>query len=98
MVALVTTTVWHSSESSRSLASFVGRVTRQWISTVGRGAWFVADVVRATGDVASWRSEFSTHARILGVESLPIGIFIALFTGIVLALLASYSVGDLVPP
>ena len=65
---------------------------------MGRGAWFVADVVRATGDVASWRSEFSTHARILGVESLPIGIFIALFTGIVLALLASYSVGDLVPP
>ncbi len=56
------------------------------------------DVLRATRDVTSWRSEFSTHARTLGVESLPIGIFIALFTGIVLALLASYSVGDLVPP
>jgi ABC transport permease subunit len=48
--------------------------------------------------VRDWLPEFSTHARILGVESLPIGIFIALFTGIVLALLASYSVGDLVPP
>ena len=34
----------------------------------------------------------------LGAESIPIGIFIALFTGIVLALLASYSAGDLVPP
>lgn len=56
------------------------------------------DVLRATRDVGAWRGEFSTHARILGVESLPIGIFIALFTGIVLALLASYSVGDLVPP
>jgi phospholipid/cholesterol/gamma-HCH transport system permease protein len=68
------------------------------MSAVGRGARFVAAVLRATRDVSSWRSEFSTHARTLGVDSLPIGIFIALFTGIVLALLASYSVGNLVPP
>jgi phospholipid/cholesterol/gamma-HCH transport system permease protein len=48
--------------------------------------------------VGEWFPQFSLHARTLGVGSLPIGIFIALFTGIVLALLASYSVGDLVPP
>ena len=52
----------------------------------------------AIPDVNSWRGEFAQHARVLGVGSLPIGAFIALFTGIVLALLASYSVGDLVPP
>jgi phospholipid/cholesterol/gamma-HCH transport system permease protein len=37
------------------------------------------------------------HARALGVDSLPIAFFIALFTGIVLALLASYSITGAVP-
>jgi phospholipid/cholesterol/gamma-HCH transport system permease protein len=37
------------------------------------------------------------HARLLGVDSLPIALFIALFTGIVLALLASYSITGAVP-
>jgi phospholipid/cholesterol/gamma-HCH transport system permease protein len=48
--------------------------------------------------VGAWLPEVTRHAETLGVGSLPIGMFIALFTGIVLALLASYSVGDLVPP
>lgn len=76
----------------------LGGATRRSLSAIGRGTRFVVNVLRATRDFTAWRGEFSTHARILGVESLPIGIFIALFTGIVLALLASYSVGDLVPP
>lgn len=76
----------------------IGRATRRAVEPVGTGARFVVDVLRATRAVRDWLPEFSTHARVLGVESLPIGIFIALFTGIVLALLASYSVGDLVPP
>ncbi len=76
----------------------IGRTTRTMIAPIGSGARFVSDVVAAMRDVRSWMPEFSVHARILGVESLPIGIFIALFTGIVLALLASYSVGDIVPP
>ncbi|HEX4468285.1 MAG TPA: ABC transporter permease, partial [Gemmatimonadaceae bacterium] len=37
------------------------------------------------------------HMRRLGVDSLPIGSFIAVFTGIVLALLASYSITGAVP-
>lgn len=78
--------------------SSIGRVTRRLFEPVGTGARFVADVAHAARDVRSWIPEVSTHARILGVESLPIGIFIALFTGIVLALLASYSVGNIVPP
>lgn len=76
----------------------IGRVTRRVFEPVGTGARFTADVLRSLRDVRSWLPELSTHARILGVESLPIGVFIALFTGIVLALLASYSVGDIVPP
>ena len=76
----------------------VGRVTRELIAPVGTGARFTGDVLRALRATRDWIPEFSTQARSLGVGSLPIGIFIALFTGIVLALLASYSVGDVVPP
>lgn len=76
----------------------LGGWTRHAFSTVGSGARFVGEVAVAARDVRSWLPEVTLHARTLGVASLPIGIFIALFTGIVLALLASYSVGDLVPP
>jgi phospholipid/cholesterol/gamma-HCH transport system permease protein len=78
--------------------SAIGRGTRAFFDQIGAGTRFVVATCRAMRDTKDWIPEFSTHARILGVESLPIGIFIALFTGIVLALLASYSVGDLVPP
>ena len=78
--------------------SAVGRGTRSFFDQIGAGTRFVVATFTAMRDTKDWIPEFSTHARILGVESLPIGIFIALFTGIVLALLASYSVGDLVPP
>lgn len=81
-----------------ALITRLGASTRGTFEAVGQGARFVADVFRATADLPGWRGEFTTQARILGVDSLPIGIFIAIFTGIVLALLASYSVGDIVPP
>lgn len=48
-------------------------------------------------DVATWGPNFSLQARKLGVDSLPIGILIALFTGVVLSLLASYSFTGAVP-
>ena len=80
------------------LVTRLGANTRGMFVAVGQGTRFVADVFRATADLPGWRGEFTTQARILGVDSLPIGIFIAIFTGIVLALLASYSVGDIVPP
>jgi phospholipid/cholesterol/gamma-HCH transport system permease protein len=76
----------------------LGRTVRGLIEPVGVGARFTAEVFRSVREVAAWLPEFSPQARSLGVDSLPIGIFIALFTGIVLALLASYSVGNLVPP
>ncbi|MEN9508650.1 MAG: hypothetical protein RLZZ621_1213 [Gemmatimonadota bacterium] len=84
--------------SGHSTVAHIGRSTRRLLEPVGRGAHFVVEFGQSLRDTRAWIPEFSTHARILGVDSLPIGIFIALFTGIVLALLASYSVGDLVPP
>lgn len=81
----------------RVVASF-GALVRQTFESIGEGARFTAAAARAALDVRDWVPQFSAQARSLGVGSIPIGIFIALFTGIVLALLASYSVGDMVPP
>ncbi|MEN9817170.1 MAG: hypothetical protein RLZ32_1050, partial [Gemmatimonadota bacterium] len=82
---------------ARALA-LLGHSVRTAFEPVGRGARFTGEVGRAFRDVRAWLPEVTRHAETLGVGSLPIGMFIALFTGIVLALLASYSVGDLVPP
>ncbi len=96
----MTVPVTSSAPSSRSVAivSAIGRAVRESITSIGTGSRFILDVLRASRDTASWMPQFTLHARTLGVGSLPIGIFIAIFTGIVLALLASYSVGDIVPP
>ena len=81
-----------------SLITAFGALARRTFTGVGEFARFVAAVARASRDVRDWIPQFSAQARSLGVGSIPIGVFIAVFTGIVLALLASYSVGDLVPP
>ncbi|HEU4993627.1 MAG TPA: ABC transporter permease [Gemmatimonadaceae bacterium] len=75
----------------------VGRRTRLAIERVGDIAGYVGDVTRAARDVRTWAPEATLQARRLGVDSMPIGVFIALFTGVVLALLASYSFTGAVP-
>lgn len=84
--------------AAAGVLSRVGRTTRHGAEAIGRASRFVAETVRAVPDTATWLPHASLHARVLGVDSLPIGMFIALFTGIVLAMLADYSVGDIVPP
>jgi len=75
----------------------VGEVTTGLFESAGRGARFVAEVLRSMREVATWAPHVSAQARALGVDSIPIGVFIALFTGIVIALLASYSFTGAVP-
>jgi phospholipid/cholesterol/gamma-HCH transport system permease protein len=75
----------------------VGRATRRALETVGSTSRFLAETAVAFGDVKTWTPEVMGQARRLGVGSLPIGLFIAAFTGIVLALLASYSFTGAVP-
>jgi phospholipid/cholesterol/gamma-HCH transport system permease protein len=75
----------------------VGSGVRHGIERVGDGSHFVFDVLRAFRDVRTWLPEASVQARRLGVDSMPIGVFIALFTGVVLALLASYTFTGAVP-
>ena len=75
----------------------LGRWGRERVEGLGRSGRFVGDTLVAVRDVGTWWPETMGHARALGVGSLPIALYIALFTGIVLALLASYSFTGAVP-
>jgi phospholipid/cholesterol/gamma-HCH transport system permease protein len=73
-----------------------GRVSRS-LTALGRTGYFVASVGRGLGDVGTWGGLAAGQMRRIGVESLPIALFIAVFTGIVLALQASYTFTGAVP-
>jgi phospholipid/cholesterol/gamma-HCH transport system permease protein len=76
---------------------WVGAHTRRGLEAVGALARFVGDTIAASRDLRTWLPHATEQARRLGVDSMPIGLFIAVFTGIVLALLASYSFTGAVP-
>ena len=73
-----------------------GRVAG-WLAAFGRLGYFVASVGRALRDVGTWGSLTAGQMRRVGVASVPIALFIAAFTGIVLALQASYTFTGAVP-
>ena len=75
----------------------VGRGTVRAINAVGRFGHFVGDMVRAVPDVATWGRLTLVQMRRVGVDSLPVALFIAAFTGVVLALQASYTFTGTVP-
>jgi phospholipid/cholesterol/gamma-HCH transport system permease protein len=77
--------------------SVLGRATRRALEGIGELARFTARTVESVRDIRTWGPSATLQMRILGVDSLPIGAFIALFTGIVLSLLASYSFTGAVP-
>lgn len=75
----------------------IGRVAGRVAASAGRSAAFVGDVVRAVADLSTWGPEAARQARRIGVDSLPLALFIALFTGVVLALQSSYAFTGAVP-
>ncbi len=77
--------------------TLVGRRTGEAVAGFGRFGLFVADTVRALPDGRTWGATVFQQMRKIGVDSLPISLFIAAFTGIVLALLASYTFTGAVP-
>ncbi len=68
-----------------------------WLAAVGRLGHFVSDVARGTRDVRSWAGLAAYQMRRIGVQSLPLALIIAVFTGVVLALQASYSLSGATP-
>src|SRR6266550_2191191 len=82
---------------SPSVIAAIGRRSISAIESVGRVGHFVMDTVRALPDVATWARLLMLQMRRIGVDSLPVALFIAAFTGVVLALQASYTFTGAVP-
>jgi phospholipid/cholesterol/gamma-HCH transport system permease protein len=68
-----------------------------WLASVGAVGHFITEVGLGLRDVRTWSSLLVTQMRRIGVDSIPIALFIASFTGVVLALQASYTFTGAVP-
>jgi phospholipid/cholesterol/gamma-HCH transport system permease protein len=75
----------------------VGRSVQEFAAGFGRFGTFALRVARSVRDVKTWAVMLLPQMARLGVESLPIALFIATFTGVVLALQASYTFTGAVP-
>jgi phospholipid/cholesterol/gamma-HCH transport system permease protein len=75
----------------------IGRSAVAAVRATGRIGHFFGDLVRALPDVRTWAPLAAVQARRLGVDSLPVTLFIAAFTGVVLAVQASYTFTGTVP-
>jgi len=75
----------------------IGRRTVAVVKMVGRFGHFMGDLARAVPDVDVWGRLTLVQLRRVGVDSLPVALFIAAFTGVVLALQASYTFRNTVP-
>ena len=77
--------------------AWVGRSALDTAAGVGRFGSFLGRAARAMADTPTWARELVIQMARVGVFSLPIALFIAAFTGIVLALQASYTFTGAVP-
>jgi phospholipid/cholesterol/gamma-HCH transport system permease protein len=75
----------------------IGRRAIASVEAIGRVGHFVMDMARALPDVRTWVRPAIIQMRRIGVDSLPVALFIAAFTGVVLALQASYTFTGTVP-
>jgi phospholipid/cholesterol/gamma-HCH transport system permease protein len=75
----------------------IGASVLDFFATFGRFGGFLAEWGRAIPDVGTWGPLLLTQMRRLGVDSIPISLFLAAFTGIVLALQASYTFTGAIP-
>jgi phospholipid/cholesterol/gamma-HCH transport system permease protein len=88
--------------SERTLAwtrpfAAIGRASSGFFASVGRFGAFAAEIVAALRDIGTWGPLLAQQMRRLGVDSIPIALFLAAFTGIVLALQASYTFTGAIP-
>lgn len=77
--------------------AWLGRFSTDTAAAFGRFGEFMAGTARSLPDAGTWLRMVVLQMTRLGVQSLPIALFIAAFTGIVLALQASYTFTGAVP-
>jgi phospholipid/cholesterol/gamma-HCH transport system permease protein len=75
----------------------LGRAALASITAVGKAGYLAVDAVRALRRGSLWLPHLLGQMARIGVDSVPIALFIAMFTGIVLALQASYTFTGAVP-
>jgi len=75
----------------------VGSGVLKGVVSVGRAGYLAVDAFKALRRVQFWGPHLLPQMARVGVESIPIALFIAAFTGIVLALQASYTFTGAVP-
>ena len=75
----------------------VGRGTLRSVLAVGRAGYLAADAVRALRKSGMWLPHLTNELVRIGVASVPIALFISAFTGIVMAIQASYTLTGAVP-
>ncbi len=75
----------------------MGRAAILSAALVGRAGFLALGAVRALRRGSMWAPHLVGQMARIGVDSVPIALFIAAFTGIVLALLASYTFTGAVP-
>jgi phospholipid/cholesterol/gamma-HCH transport system permease protein len=75
----------------------VGHGVLAAVSNVGRGGMLALEALRTVRQVDIWGPRFIPLMITLGVASIPISLFILTFTGVVLAIQASYTLTGTVP-
>jgi phospholipid/cholesterol/gamma-HCH transport system permease protein len=75
----------------------LGRATIGTLESVGRGGLLAAGAFRSLKQVDIWAPRFVEHLASVGVASIPIALFILMFTGIVMAIQASYTFTGTIP-
>jgi phospholipid/cholesterol/gamma-HCH transport system permease protein len=75
----------------------VGRTALDFAAEFGRFGTFATGAARALAGAKTWGGQVVVQMARLGVASVPIAVFIAAFTGIVLALQASYTFTGAIP-
>jgi phospholipid/cholesterol/gamma-HCH transport system permease protein len=78
-------------------AHAVGRRAISVLAAVGRAGFLALGAVRALRKVEIWGPHLLGQMVRVGVDSVPIALFIAAFTGVVLALQASYTFTGAIP-
>jgi len=75
----------------------LGRFMLATVATVGRAGYLARDAAHALKKVSLWGPHLLPQMMRIGVESVPVALFIATFTGVVLALQASYTFTGAMP-
>ena len=75
----------------------LGRWSIGAVRSIGGAGYLAAGAVRAVKNVEIWGGRLVPEMVAVGVASVPIALFISTFTGIVLALQASYTLTGAVP-